>query len=450
LIADRQTQLQLTEINREYLFYGGNAAWEDLLNNVQSGWEDDDNDDYTQRRLEVDGRSKAENPAIVEADTWKDYLIPRADRVHPLQESHRQLPFRMTTDMTRRLQDQSDLLDGCDIDWYSSDNMTDWSRLWPIWKTEKKAVTALSPDVIYAICVAEENTQRHLEQNGLCFGCEEGCLPPYSIVLYARLTVPNGIGLTCQELRDAWTPYQATTEQQWKKCVEEIKEISSSNNQDLPESCPLGFSTSMVDQAFGDISVLVYTSSIFATEEDDVDELFDSVDSFDRGGGSITGVYDTQWEDFATIKTDNSLIQDMLLAMGSAVVVAIAIIVHTRSPFITVIGLLQITLSFPLAYFVYKIVAGLEFFPFLNFIGLFVVFALGADDIFVAVDKWKNTRLKYPKATTEYIAAIALPDAAGSMFLTTFTTAMAFFATAVCVSTSIPIFFHNLRGRFIV
>jgi len=62
---------------------------------------------------------------------------------------------------------------------------------------------------------------------------------------------------------------------------------------------------------------------------------------------------------------------------------------------------------------------------------VFVVFALGADDVFVAVDKWKNARLEHRSATTEQVAAIALPDAAQSMFLTTITTAVAFFGTAV-------------------
>merc|ERR1712232_5236 len=57
--------------------------------------------------------------------------------------------------------------------------------------------------------------------------------------------------------------------------------------------------------------------------------------------------------------------------------------------------IIQITLSFPLSYFVYTFFGGLKFFPFLNFIGVFVIFALGADHVFVAVDKWKNARLKY-------------------------------------------------------
>ena len=52
--------------------------------------------------------------------------------------------------------------------------------------------------------------------------------------------------------------------------------------------------------------------------------------------------------------------------------------------------------------------------------------------IFDTVDKWKNARLKNPDASTEEIAAIAFPDAAMAMLLTTTTTAVAFFGTAVC------------------
>jgi hypothetical protein len=143
---------------------------------------------------------------------------------------------------------------------------------------------------------------------------------------------------------------------------------------------------------------------------------------------------------FSKIFTDSVVGRDMALACASAFITAVAILVHTKSPFITGIGLLQIILSFPLSFFVYTLLGGLEFFPFLNFIGVFVVFALGADDIFVAVDKWKNARIENPDADTEIIAAIAFPDAAGAMFLTTITTAIAFFGTAICPVAPVSIF----------
>jgi hypothetical protein len=77
-------------------------------------------------------------------------------------------------------------------------------------------------------------------------------------------------------------------------------------------------------------------------------------------------------------------------------------------------------------------------FPVINFIGLFVSSALGADDLFVAVDKWKNARIAHPTKSTEDVAEIALPDAAAAMFLTTSTTGVAFFAT--CITPVPPIF----------
>ena len=93
-----------------------------------------------------------------------------------------------------------------------------------------------------------------------------------------------------------------------------------------------------------------------------------------------------------------------------------------------------------MSYFVYTFIGGLEFFPFLNFIGIFVLFALGADNVFVATDKWKNARLEHPKASITAIAGMALPDASGAVFLTAFTTAIAFFGTAICPVAPIRLF----------
>lgn len=78
-------------------------------------------------------------------------------------------------------------------------------------------------------------------------------------------------------------------------------------------------------------------------------------------------------------------------------------------------------------------------FPVINFIAIFVSAALGADDVFVATDKWKNARRSNLSVTsTEDIAGIVLPDAAGAMLLTTSTTGIAFFA--MCIAPIAPIY----------
>jgi hypothetical protein len=70
-------------------------------------------------------------------------------------------------------------------------------------------------------------------------------------------------------------------------------------------------------------------------------------------------------------------------------------------------------------------------FPFLNVNAIFILFAVGADDIFVAVDKWSAMRRELPQDfTTEQVASYALPKIAFATFVTSITTAAAFFASS--------------------
>ena len=114
--------------------------------------------------------------------------------------------------LNRLLQDSTAAAayDGCDVDLYTTVNFTAQSRLWPVWKIDDADVpagsspTALDPQAVFDICTAEDETMRVLQAEGLCFGCNDGsCMPPYSIVLYARLLIPGGADMTCAELRDA-------------------------------------------------------------------------------------------------------------------------------------------------------------------------------------------------------------------------------------------------------
>ena len=440
LISNRQTQIMLTDSYQEYLFYFGEEAWDELLNNVQPGWESSDDD----------GDENGEGGEIDD-----DVLSRRKKRVLSIGSSHfkdtdkvvksqRKMPFRHHTHTyTRHLIENSTFLEGCDTSFYTNwTSLERTSRLWPVWKTASPQYEFMDTDVFQDLCVAETNTQKVLKDEGLCFGCEQGCLPPYSVVLFARLSIENGFTMACDELSQNWDEFKNQYEDSWVTCVEEIKDVydPAVGDESIPEACPKGFHPSFVQDDFDITDWKTFTSSIFATRKEDTNELYDIVDQFDRGTDRISGSYDTQREDFGIIFTESVLGSDMALAMGSAVVTVVAMLIHTRSPFLTGIGLLQIILTFPLSYFVYTFIARLEFFPFLNFIAVFVLFALGADHIFVAVDKWKNARIDNPKASLEDIAGIALPDATAAMFLTTLTTAIAFFGTAICPVAPIKMF----------
>lgn len=92
---------------------------------------------------------------------------------------------------------------------------------------------------------------------------------------------------------------------------------------------------------------------------------------------------------------------------------------------------------------------GFSFFPFLNFLGVFVIMGIGVDDLFVVVDKWHQAVLRLPlDASVPTIAAAVGPDAAHAMLLTSLTTAAAFFAT--CLVPVAPIRLFALFMGFLV
>jgi len=384
-----------------------------------------------------------------------------------LSSMHKMLQAKVEEDKERRRLDEgmTSVLEGCDLEFYS------WlspGNLWPLWKIPDKEYestdtrSVLDSDVLEAICVAESNTQSYLEENGLCDtqsnGCNSGkCLPPYSIVLWTRLIVNGGLDATadgeyvmdCKALSEAWTPdLQEYARRSWIEDVTDLKILltpgaGSGGEKDEPKY-PHGYYPALLQSDFdtnGGRSQV--TSSVFDTASvTNGTVLYDVVENFDRAKDSeiVLGAYDTGWEEMAEIKADSLVAADMTLALASAVVISVAIMVHTQSPLLTGLGLLQIVLSFPMSYFVYALVLRFDYFPFLNFMGVFIVFALGAGDIYVAFDKWTNYRKNNKTKSTEYVAAYALPESTSAMFLTTITTALAFFATAVCPVAPIKMF----------
>lgn len=154
-----------------------------------------------------------------------------------------------------------------------------------------------------------------------------------------------------------------------------------------------------------------------------------------------TSSYGTQDEGFEDKLMDDILNSDLIYSTLASFVILLLMWVHTRSVFLAVIGFIQVALSFPLAYFVYKIILGFEFFPFLNFLAIFVVMGIGADDVFVLFDKFEQHLHAAPVGTSiEEIACAAIPEASYSMLLTSVTTAGAFFATSIAPISPIRLF----------
>jgi len=349
---------------------------------------------------------------------------------------------------------QLSTIEGCDATSYYGREKLFKNNLVAMYKTQPSqkdaTLSVLDPEVLFNICDAETQTNEMLKEKGLCGGCDDTnkCLPPFSLLYVLRSHLGN-LDSTCNELKDVYTPaVQEDFTNTLVTCVGEIWATYDSVTQqygDTP-SCPTGFQPSIVDFDFGrnGNNLLRHTSSIFVTynsDDPDAEAIFEVTDEFVLTDELIVGsTYDTRRETLNELYTDSILLADMALAVGSLIITFLAVGLHTKSAWLTFMGILQVIFSVPLSYFVYYFFAGLRFFPFLNFIGVFVAAALGADDIFVAVDKWKNARIANPVASTEDVAAIALPDAAGAMLLTTSTTAVAFFATTICPVTPILCF----------
>ena len=277
-----------------------------------------------------------------------------------------------------------------------------------IWEA-KDAESLLDAKSLYEQCLAEENTLVELESTDSCYKCggeENGkCVDPYSLVLMARLhLVENDVSqfsmstpseaMSCDTLRSSWTAIvQDEFTTQLKSCVDlsilmssdVVNKTDAIMNSGLTCPFPFGFLTTMVDESFptSNPPIVQYSSTYYATKNSQiiVEEMYNANENndYDRAEDSslLSGVYDTTDEDFYDYYSDSIVGRDMALAVGSAGVTIIAMMIHTKSPWLTLMGLFQILLSFPLAYFVYYFIGGLIFFPFLNFIGIFVVFALG-------------------------------------------------------------------------
>jgi 5-methyltetrahydrofolate--homocysteine methyltransferase len=346
----------------------------------------------------------------------------------------------------------------CDTSWYSSSDLFSEDNLFAVWKAqpsmESASMSILDKEVLSDICEAEAATLASLEDNGACISCDnDKCLSPHSLILVLRGSgfIDGGENMNCSELMSAYTSsVQSEFTASLVNCTNSIRlsfdPATSSYDPNVLQNCPVGFRTSLVDNSFGvnGNEMLRYTSSYFHTSAVDFEKIYQvwKDDLFDEGSNPsvVRGVYDTIYENINDKYVDELVQSDMGLAVASLLITFIAIGIHTRSLFLTVLGIFQIVYAIPLAYFVYTFIGGLNFFPFLNFIGVFVAAALGADDLFVAVDKWKNARIEKPEASTEDVAEVALPDAAGAMLLTTSTTAVAFFATAICPVTPILCF----------
>lgn len=122
--------------------------------------------------------------------------------------------------------------------------------------------------------------------------------------------------------------------------------------------------------------------------------------------------------------------QDMMLAIGSVSFIFLFMLFHTRSLWITSWGVFSILTSFLGTNLIYRIVFDYRYLGFFHVLTIFIILGIGADDLFVFYDMWRNSASEKYKSLAHRLADVYRKSAL-SMLITSLTTMTAFFANGL-------------------
>eukprot|EP00439_Symbiodinium_sp_Y106_P036328 s6179_g4.t1 len=122
---------------------------------------------------------------------------------------------------------------------------------------------------------------------------------------------------------------------------------------------------------------------------------------------------------------------DAMFAIMSYCFVLVYATLHTRSPFLALVGLSLVMLSIPASFAVFMLASGSGELSLMMCLSVFIVIGVGSDMLFVYTDFYKQSLL-FTRDPAERLKFTYL-QAASSTAATTFTTAMSFFANLASV-----------------
>jgi len=126
--------------------------------------------------------------------------------------------------------------------------------------------------------------------------------------------------------------------------------------------------------------------------------------------------------------------RDALLALFSFLFVCIYIRISLGSWFLATVGLLEIGLSIPVSWFLFTVCFRIKYFSTLNTLALFIVAAIGADDIFIFMDAYRQSATPSPEdayilESLESRMSYVYRRTGSAMAITSATTCFAFLST---------------------
>ena len=137
-------------------------------------------------------------------------------------------------------------------------------------------------------------------------------------------------------------------------------------------------------------------------------------------------------------EVDTAVLNDSTFATFSFLTVLVFVWLHTRSIIVSVMGMLGVLASLPITMFIYTSVLNIEHMSILNFLSLFVIMGIGADDVFVFFDTYEVVANEHPDIEDDIPLRTALTyrRAGSAMLVTSVSTAASFFANWV---SSLPV-----------
>ncbi|KAL6444551.1 hypothetical protein ACFW04_001990 [Cataglyphis niger] len=138
---------------------------------------------------------------------------------------------------------------------------------------------------------------------------------------------------------------------------------------------------------------------------------------------------------------DRLLVSDSSLVLIGFIFVTLCIWTYTGSIVLTITTILAVLFSLGISYAVYTLVLRIQFFPFMNLLAIVVAVGIGADDAFIYCKVWESGKQqKLSNDELVHLVQTTMKHAFPSMFVTSLTTAVAFFASIVSNVTAINCF----------
>lgn len=135
------------------------------------------------------------------------------------------------------------------------------------------------------------------------------------------------------------------------------------------------------------------------------------------------------------VEVFQTLMSDVMLAVGSMCFVLVYMTLHTRSVFLSLFGLLVICVSIPFSYVFFFALSHSQTVSIASFLSVFLIVGLGADVVFVYTDCWKRSEEMDITEAERFVCTYTY--AGKATFVTTVTTALSFFANLASVLKSL-------------